>query len=472
MTIRHVYGLATALLIMGMAAQAQDNLVADKIFSDHMVLQRDIPVPVWGTAKPGTKVTVTFGKQSKATEADKDGKWITRLDAMKFSTEPGELVITAGTDGKPVKISDVLIGDVYLCAGQSNMEWTMAQIRASEDIAKANFPLIRHSRNGRGWSPCASNTAARFSAVGFYFGRKIHEETGIPVGLLNNAIGGTPIEPWIAPEGVDATPALTNRDKKVYSKLYTPHTLPLIPYAIKGMIWYQGESNGKDDDIYMHKMDALIAGWRKAWNQGDFPVYFVQLTTFHGVSENPEGGDGFSKTRMAQFKSLRIKNTGMAVIIDIGDARNIHPGNKLDVGNRLALWALAKDYGKKDLVFSGPLYKGMKIEGEKIRVTFDHVGKGLMVGTKNGTSPAQEVPDGKLKRFAIACVDTAAAAGATPAPLKWFWADAVIDGDTVLVSSPDVKQPVAVHYAYSGNPAGCNLYNKDGLPASPFRTED
>lgn len=519
MTDRRLIGMAAVFLALGMSVRAQDKPAMNKLFSDHMVLQRDIPVPVWGTAKPGTKVTVAFGKQEKTAEADKDRNWMVKLDAMKASSEPAELTVAASTNTPPLKIADILVGDVYLCSGQSNMEWTMNRIRADEDKAKADFPGIRHSRNGNGWAVCSPQTVGNFTAVGFYFGRRIHRETGIPIGLLNNAIGGTAIEPWIAPEGVEAVRALKTAEEKkmaayrkglseklpeielwikatrialdtdkdippapaiptppgkapsTYSHLYTPHTLPLIPFAIKGMIWYQGESNGGDDDIYLHKMNALIAGLRKVWNQGDFPVYFVQLTNFQAVNEKPDGGDGWAKIRMAQLKSLGIKNTGMAVIIDVGEAGNIHPGNKFDVGERLAQWALAADYGKKDLVCSGPLYKGMKIEGNKIRIAFDHVGKGLMVGKKTGVDPVQPVPDGKLKRFAIAAADPAAPAGAA-GKLKWAWADAVIEGDSVVVSSPEVQQPVAVHYAYSANPDGCNLYNKDGLPASPFRTED
>jgi sialate O-acetylesterase len=227
------------------------------------------------------------------------------------------------------------------------------------------------------------------------------------------------------------------------------------------MLWYQGESNGGEGDSYYHKMKALITGLRKAWGQGDFPVYFVQLPQLGGAHDNPAGGDGWARIRLAQAKTLSVPHTGMAVTIDVGDPADIHPRNKKDVGERLALWALAKDHGKKDLVYSGPLYKSMKIEGDKVRLSFDHVGKGLMVGRREGKKPVEEVKDGTLKRFAIAGADG-----------KWFWADARIDGDTVVVSSPEVKKPVAVRYAYQFNPAGANLCNRDGLPASPFRTDE
>jgi sialate O-acetylesterase len=227
------------------------------------------------------------------------------------------------------------------------------------------------------------------------------------------------------------------------------------------MLWYQGESNGNEGASYLYKLRVLIGGWRKLWGQGDFPLYVVQLPNFQQANDNPAGGDGWAKIREAQLKALAIPNTGVIITIDVGEPGNIHPKNKFDVGERLARWAVAKDYGKKDLVYSGPLYKGMKVEGNKVRISFDHVGSGLMVGKKEGRRPTEEVKDGQLKRFAVAGADK-----------KWVWADAVIEKDTVVVSSPDVPNPVAVRYAFSGNPEGCNLYNKEGLPASPFRTDD
>jgi sialate O-acetylesterase len=507
-------GLTAGLLLaLNGVCRGQDNPVVSKLFSDHMVLQREMPVPVWGTAKPGTKVTVKFAQQEKTAEADKDGKWLLRLDALKVSAEPAALTVKFVAGDKPVimSIADVLVGDVWLCSGQSNMEWGMKQFKTEEDVAKADFPKIRQTRFGNGWVVCSPQTAGDFSATSFYFGRRIFQETGVPVGLLYDAVGATTIERWIPMEGFKASKELKEDEiKRVaefhknlsgkipelaawletakasmaadktfphipimptfenvgYGQLFAELTRPLIPFALKGMIWYQGEANGIEGDIYMHKMIALITGLRNVWAQGDFPVYFVQLPQFRESNNSPEGGDLWATSRMAQFKSLKIPKTGMAVTIDFGEAGNTHPDNKFDTGNRLALWALAKDYGRKDLVYSGPLYKGMKVEGSRIRLAFDYVGKGLMVGSKKGRDPVQQDPGGKLKQFAIAAADPAA-----PKGLKWFWAGAVIDGDTVVVSCPEVQQPVAVHYAYSSNPEGCNLYNKDGLPASPFRTE-
>ena len=245
--------------------------------------------------------------------------------------------------------------------------------------------------------------------------------------------------------------------------LYNGMIAPVAPFAIRGAIWYQGESNGGEGRAYTHKMRALIDGWRAAWGQGAFPFYFVQLANFEDAGDDPEGGDGWARMRMAQLQALEIENTGMAVAIDLADTsnpRDVHPENKKDVGERLALWALANDYGEK-LTYSGPLYKGMSIKGGEAIISFDHVGEGLMVGgEKTGIEPVKSVQDGTLKRCAISGEDR-----------KWHWADTRIEGETVVVSSPEVTKPVAVRYAYTRNPDGCNLYNKAGLPASPFTTD-
>lgn len=245
--------------------------------------------------------------------------------------------------------------------------------------------------------------------------------------------------------------------------MYNAMIHPIIQSHIKGAIWYQGESNGEEGQSYNDKMQALIGGWRKQWGQGDFPFYFVQLASFQNPNQDPAGGNGWAKLREAQLKALSIPNTGMAVITDtvpLSQAGDIHPKNKFDVGTRLAFWALAKDYGKKDVVCSGPLFKALKIDGDKALLAFDQIGSGLMVGKKEGRAPAVENKDEKLKRFAIAGADK-----------KWFWADALIAKNLVIVSSPDVKVPVAVRFAYEMNPDGANLYNREGIPASPFRTD-
>jgi len=245
--------------------------------------------------------------------------------------------------------------------------------------------------------------------------------------------------------------------------MYHAMVSPIVSFPIKGALWYQGESNGSEGESYYHKMHALVGGWRKAWNQGDFPFYYVQLASFQSPVENPAGGDGWSRLREAQTRAMDITNSGMAVILDtvpLKEAGDIHPKNKYDVGMRLARWALNRDYAQKDVTVSGPIFKDMKVEGDKVRLSFDHAGTGLMAAAKEGRAPAAEVAGGKLKRFAIAGADR-----------KWVWAEAAIDGQGVLVSAPEVKEPVAVRYAFSMNPDGANLYNREGLPAAPFRTD-
>ncbi|HUX15844.1 MAG TPA: sialate O-acetylesterase, partial [Phycisphaerae bacterium] len=388
---------------------------------------------------------------------DKDGRWEVRLGPFEAGG-PHTLKISGP---QAVTIQDVLVGDVWLCAGQSNMEWGMTGSDTGDDIPKADLPKIRQTRPGGNWVVCTPESAAGFKAVGFYFARAVQRETGVPIGLVNNAVGGSRIEPWVDPASVASATEVRPALEGGKSGLFIAKTLPLVPYGLRGMLWYQGESNGSEGTSYLQKLQILIGGWRKLWGQGDFPLYVVQLPNFQKVNDNPAGGDGWANIREAQLKALAIPNTGVIITIDVGEPKNIHPKNKFDVGERLARWALAKDYGKKDLVYSGPLYKGMKVEGNKVRIAFDHVGSGLMVGKKEGRRPTGEVKDGRLKRFAVAGADK-----------KWVWADAVIEKDTVVVSSPDVPNPVAVRYAFSGNPEGCNLYNKEGLPASPFRTDD
>lgn len=517
---------ALAVLVFA-TVSAMADVTLPGIFTDHMVLQRDLPAAVFGQAEPGEKVTVAFAGQEKSATADKDGKWLVRLDALKASTNA--LAMTVSGKNKRV-VNDVLVGDIWVCSGQSNMEFTLGGCNRPEDVNQANLPLMRQFQvpntpaiyprtdAQNNWAVCTPQSAPGFTAVGFYFGRKILQETGVPIGLIKTAWGGTLVEPWVSPDGLASIPELEAeraqfaKQKKdyldklsaalplmdayvatakkalaenaelpaapelpgnpIYSgghpgnwhALYYGMIHPLISFGIKGALWYQGESNGGEGDSYFQKKRALIGGWRKAWNQGDFPFYFVQLANFTNPNDNPEGGDGWAKVRMSQTKTLTIPNTGMAVAIelaDIGNPGDIHPKNKKDVGERLALWSLAKDYGKAGLVYSGPLYKACKVEGDKIRITFDSIGSGLMVGKKIGYEPTVADPQGKLKRFAIAGEDK-----------KWVWADAVIDGDTVVASSPAVAKPVAVRYAFTMNPDGCNLYNKEGLPASPFRTDE
>ncbi|MEM7683095.1 MAG: sialate O-acetylesterase [Planctomycetota bacterium] len=510
-------------LVLSGAAHAVPTPAA--CFTSHMVLQRDAPVPVWGTSFRGERVRVSFAGQTVHATADAEtGRWRVTLDPMPMSKVGRDMVITGESRPEPVTLTDVLVGDVWLCSGQSNMAWTLGLLPdASETIAAADEPLIRQLRLRQvaaslprrdvpargGWRVCTPETAGGFTAVGYHFARKIHAQMGIPIGLVNVSWNGTRIEPWTAPRGFAAAPELKDIAEQVRkslpdspegqalylrsiqdirdwtaraeqairagsdlppmpslpevqggpSTIYHGMVHPLVPMAFKGVIWYQGESNGSEGDSYFHKKQALIGGWRDLWGH-DFPFYFVQLADFQTSPDDPAGGDGWAQLREAQRKSLTIPKTGMAVAIDIGEANDIHPRNKHDVGKRLALWALAKDYGQ-DIVFSGPLYRGHAVEAGTVRVAFDYVGDGLMVGHKEGTSPTQEVVAGELAHFAIAGEDRV-----------WHWARAQIDGEAVLVSSPEVAAPVAVRYGFRMNPRGANLYNRAGLPASPFRTDD
>ena len=491
-----------ATLVAGLLASAQADVRLPHLFSDHMILQRELPNAVWGWADPGETVTVKFAGQTASATADAGGQWQVRLKAVPAGG-PYELTV-AGKN--TINLTDVAVGDVWICAGQSNMEFglgsadnqtniiaaaTNTMIRLLTDKGPSTSDPVVDVPSNSSWVVCSPQSAGSASAVGYFFGKRIIEETGVPIGLINCAWGGTAIELWTIPASLRPIPELaaisqayegrwTNYNTEVekyidvaaswveaaraarkngtplpalptppthpvaglsLSAIYNGRVAPLTRYGIKGVLWYQGEANGQDGDIYYHKMRALIGGWRTVWNQGEFPFYYVQLANWQAPSENPAGGDGWAPLRMAQLKALQIPHTGMALAIDVGDPKDIHPRNKEDVGNRLALWALKNEYGKKDLVCSGPLYKSLTVEDDKVRIRFDSVGRGLMIGKKQGHGPAKDNIEGKLQKFAIAGEDK-----------HWVWADAVIDGETVVVSSPVVLRPVAVRYAYSMNP--------------------
>ncbi len=500
-----------------------------KIFNNHMVLQREQPVPVWGWAKAGATVTVKFADQQKTATTDSEGKWLLRLDPLQLSSE-GTAMEISSSSGEVLKYGNILVGDVWICSGQSNMEWSVRQsANPQQEIQNGNHPMIRlfnvpgheispvpiqELRGGAAWQICDPNSVANFSAVGYYFGRELNSQTKVPIGLLGTNWGGTRVEPWTPPVGFASQPELkpvfdhvTNQlpsselGKKAWDQyfqqqenwlpvakqwlasgkglppqpappgptnpgqptaIYNAMVAPLVPYAVKGAIWYQGESNSGEGMGYLPKLKALVEGWRKIWNQGEHPFYFyvVQLANFQGANPDPAGGDGFARVRVAQKEILQTPDTGLACIIDIGEANDIHPKNKQDVGKRLAQWALRDVHGKTETVVSGPIYQSMKVEGNAIRISFDYAGGGLIAGKKTGLDPVAETTD-KLQRFAICGEDR-----------KWHWADAKIDGETVIVTSPQVSTPIAVRYAYSGNPEGANLYNKAGLPAVPFRTDN
>jgi len=474
--------LLTALAACCGVAQAEVKLAS--VFGDSMVLQRELPVPVWGWADPGEKVTVTFGDQQHTAEADKEGRWQVKLGALKASAQGATLKVEGSNT---IELTDVLVGEVWICSGQSNMEWPLrASINAKEEIEAADHPLIRlfnvpgHLTSPTPldtcpgeWAVCSPKSATGFSAVGYFFGREIHKELGVPVGLVGSNWGGTRIEPWTSPAGFHSVPETKEQAATVDnytaetkvggsspSAIYNAMIHPLAPFAMRGAIWYQGESNGGEGESYYHKKRALVNGWRKLFNP-DLAFYWVQLANFQQPTDNPAGGDGWARIREAQTKAAaEIKHTGMAVIIDIGEAKDIHPRNKQDVGDRLAQYALHQTYEQEDTVPAGPLFKSHQVDGDAVRLTFDNVGGGLIVGKKEGLEPTAEVKGGKLERFAVAGEDKV-----------WHWAEATIDGNQVVVKSSEVAKPVAVRYAYSMNPLGANLYNKEGMPAAPFRTD-
>ncbi len=469
---RRLVCMALGLLLL-CTAVGQAELRLPAMFSEGAVLQQATPVPVWGQADAGAEVRVTFAGQTKTATADGDGRWMVRLDALPVSCEPASLTVASGDS--QVTVENVLVGEVWFCSGQSNMEWPIARSLVPDAVDLDALPTIRHIkvphvRAGEpaedfqgSWQVCNADTAPGFTAVGFFFAHALQKELDVPVGLIGCNWGGTRIEPWTPPAGFDLVAELDAEKLGDKSTMYHGMVAAVQPYAIRGALWYQGESNGGEGETYFWKKQALIGGWRATWQQGDFPFYFVQLANFREPNPDPAGGDGWARLREAQLRTVReVPKTGMAVIIDIGEANDIHPQNKFDVGRRLALWALARDYGEKDLVYSGPLMKRATVEDGKIRIAFDHVGSGLMAARKEGPrdmSPPKPVD--KLQGFAIAGSDR-----------KWHWADAVIDGDTVVVSAEAVPEPVAVRYAFSMNPADANLYNREGLPASPFRTDD
>ncbi|MCH2064886.1 MAG: hypothetical protein MK194_14325 [Roseibacillus sp.] len=482
---RHHLQRLLPLLLLALSPTLSAEVTLPGVLGPNMVLQRNQPVPVWGWGNPGEMVSVSFGDQTVETTVKDDRTWETTLQPMPASAEGRTLTIRGRNK---IALTDILVGEVWICSGQSNMEWRIRQsMNAAEESAAANYPHIRlfdvpgrhvspvpkRETPGGKWQACTPQTVNDFSAVGYHFGRRLHQELKVPVGLVGSNWGGTKIEPWTTLGGFKSVPELSAFAERVGdyttttkvgggdpSAIYNAMVHPLTPFALRGAIWYQGESNGAEGRSYYHKKHALVNGWRRAFRNDKLAFYWVQLANFQQPNPKPSGGDGWAKVREAQTQALDLPHTGMAVITDIGAANDIHPRNKQDVGKRLAQWALHQTYQKKALIPSGPLYRDLKIEDSAIRLFFDHVGSGLMVGRKEGLTPVQELKDGQLKHFAVADKE-----------MNWHWADATIDGNTVLVRADEVPRPVAVRYAYAMNPASANLYNREGLPASPFRTD-
>ncbi len=632
------------VILLGLCTQLLAQVKPSLLFSDHMVIQRNVEVPVWGTAKKREKVTLTFNGADVKTRADKQGKWMAKLPPTPAGG-PYELTIEGRKN--TVTITDILVGEVWVCSGQSNMEWTVSNSNnAEEAIAKADDTQIRHFKVGRNianipqeqvpggeWEVCSPETAGDFTAVGYYFAKELREKLDVPIGLLNTSWGGTNIETWTSAEAISTIPAFTetanelnglnlqevfkkkqeelaqkigelpekdmgmqngkavwaafdyddsdwktievpdlweqkglpgldgvvwlrktvelseqeadrltqlylqkiddnditwingkkvgetkgyNTDRiydieegllkageniitvrvedtggggGIYgnpelikllgytvnvplagewkfkigegkasvsqspnsfpSLLFNAMLNPILPYAMKGVIWYQGESNAGRAYAYRELFPLMIKDWRKHWGQGDFPFLWVQLANFKQAVDQPAGSD-WAELREAQSMTLSLPNTGEAVIIDIGEADDIHPRNKQDVGYRLSLAARKVAYGE-DIVYSGPTYKAMEVKGNKVHIQFDHIGSGLMAKDKYGY----------VNGFAVAGADK-----------KFYWAKATIEDDEVILYADEVAKPVAVRYGWADNPDDLNLYNQEGLPANPFRTDD
>ncbi len=473
MRFRNVLAVVViGLLVLGSVSIALAEVKLPSVIGEDMVLQQGRPVPIWGWAEPGEEVTVAIAGQSLSTKAGDDGRWRVTLAKLAVG-DPLEMTVT-GSSGTTLTLKNILVGEVWIASGQSNMQMSVAgSNNAAEEIAAANHPNIRlftvprvtaeepQTNCGGNWSGCSPKTVPNFSAVAYYFGRHLHKELGVPIGLINTSWGGTPSESWASRASLEAKPSLKplldrwdqsaandeNQRKSPHrpANLYNAMIAPLIPYAMRGAIWYQGESNVGRAYQYRTIFPTMIANWRAEWGQGEFPFGLVQLAPFRYGGQDPANCAELWEAQLLTVK--HAPNIGMAVTTDIGNIRDIHPKNKQDVGLRLGLWALATNYGK-DLVYSGPIYNWMTIEGDQIRLTFDHVGSGL---TSRDGQP--------LSHFTIAGADE-----------KFHPATAEIDGNTIVVRSDQVSNPVAVRFAWTDT-ALPNLMNKEGLPASPFRTD-
>ena len=514
--MKHSLSFPQALVLaagLAVATPVWANVTLPHVFGDHMVLQRDQAIPVWGWADPGEKVSVQIGNQpAVTTTANKAGQWRVTLPKMSAG---GPLTLTI-TGTNSITLDDVLVGEVWLCSGQSNMEMAVVSCNhAQEEIASANYPQIRQIAVPRliasvpaqdfpgAWQVCRPETAGGFTACGYFMARELHKQLKMPVGLLHSSWGGTRIEPWTPPAGFAQVPTLADIQQQIAkanphaaeykdgltryldtlgawtkaarqsiaqetlvapmpafpqelvplgarpgaegqpTTLYNAMIHPLVPYGIRGAIWYQGESNHYEGKLYTEKMKALIQGWRQLWGS-DLPFYYVQIAPFNYGNENPAVLAEFWESQAA---ALEIPRTGMVVTSDIGDYNDIHPKNKQEVGRRFALLALRNVYGQSNIVCSGPTFKAMILEGDKLRLQFDNIGGGLASR------------DGKpLNWFEIIGKES-----------DWTKADAVIEGDSIVLSSDKVKAPAAMRFAWDKS-AAPNLMNQEGLPASAFRS--
>ena len=507
-----VFKIAFSIIFFAAPLAAEAELKLPAIISDHMVLQQKQANPLWGWDDPGTEVTVVLGDQVHKAKAGDDGKWTVKLEPLEANAVPATIVIEGSSRRE---ITDVLVGEVWMCSGQSNMGMTLAgDWKAEVESLSSNHPNLRlitvprvgtqelqNDFKGQ-WESANSSNCRSFSAVGFFYGRYLHEILGVPVGLINNAWGGSAAEAWVRRDSLEKDPrfsALMEGWKKRESQLQSeeekakyavalaiwkdkaaaakaagkraPRTPaspdnilkgnqrpgnifagvvhPTLGYGMKGVIWYQGESNAGRAWEYARLFPYMIEQWRAEWGQGDFPFYWVQLADFMAETDEP-GESNWAELRESQTKTLSLPNTGEAVIIDLGEANDIHPKNKYDVAARLVRWALAKDYGMDAIEPQSPAYREVQMVDGKAVLKFDHVGGGLRTVDVND-----------VRGFAICGEDR-----------HWVRADAKItSADSIEVWSEAVSAPVAVRYAWANNPV-CNVYSRIGLPLTPFRTDD
>ncbi|MCC9601189.1 sialate O-acetylesterase [Stieleria sp. JC731] len=496
--------------VFGMATQAAAEVRLPGFFGDHMVIQQKKPVRVWGWADAGESVSVTIAGNEAKTKADDSGKWAVELPELSASESPKTLIVS-GTN--KIELTDILVGEVWLCSGQSNMEWNVrASNNSAEEIAAADYPLIRHIKFAHRpsndplddvkapWELCSSDTVADFTACGYFMARRLHKELNVPIGLINSSWGGTRVEPWTPPNGFQQIGALSDIYNSVLTKtpgteqhngllqkhidatqqwlgaakqsmdktervnpspafpnalqpwqshqdptmLYNGMIHAIVGYPIRGAIWYQGESNHNEGMLYFEKKKALINGWRQLWKQGDFPFYFVQIAPYFYGNEDPTILARFWE---AQAKVQDIANVGMVVINDIATLNDIHPPNKQDVGERLALWALKNDYGREELTAASPTMSSMNVEGDQLVITFKDTAGGLK--TRDGKAPSN---------FELIGPDSY---GFQPA-------DAKLDGNRVILTSDKVGSPTAFRFAWH-KLAEPNLMGGSGLPVGAFR---
>jgi sialate O-acetylesterase len=491
---KHFASFCTLSLFLGVANLGRAEVTLHGLFSDDMVLQRNARVPIWGWADEGEEVVVQFRGETVKT-ITKDGHWMVHLKKLKAGG-PDELKVSGKN---AITLKNVLVGEVWIASGQSNMEWPLRMsYEADQAIAASANALLRlytvpklranaPTNNIRAhWQECTPSTTPAFSAVAYYFARDLQKALGVPVGVIHTSWGGSPAEVWMSEQALSANPNFKRDILDVYpvqlqkyqealaqfkkeeaeakasgtaftkrppglgwkpTELYNGMIAPLIPYAIKGAIWYQGESNAGRAEQYRTLFADMIKNWRRDWGQGDFPFLEVQLAPFRDIKDQP-GESDWAELREAQTFAIKaLPKVGMAVITDVGEEKDIHPKKKEPVGARLALAARKIAYGER-IVYSGPTYRRLKIDGNRAVVYFANVGSGL------------EARGGELKGFAICGEDK-----------KWVWAKAEIAKDSVIVSSAEVAKPVAVRFGWADYPV-VNLWNKEGLPASPFRTDD